>query len=36
MSPEVGMDQGFADGFIIDFIDSMDRDDYLADANTRE
>ena len=32
VSAEVGMDQGFADGFIIDFIDPMARDDYLADA----
>ncbi len=32
VSPEVGMDQGFAEGFIIDFIDPMARDHYLADA----
>ena len=31
-SPEVGMDQGFTEGFIIDFTGSTDRDDYLADA----
>jgi len=32
VSAEVGMDRGFADGFIVDFIDRMARDDYLADA----
>jgi len=32
VSPEVGMDRGFAEGFIIDFIDPMARDGYLADA----
>ncbi len=32
VSPEVGMDQGFAEGFIIDLIDPKARDDYLADA----
>ncbi|HRB03153.1 MAG TPA: Dabb family protein [Ilumatobacteraceae bacterium] len=32
VSPEVGMDQGFTEGFIIDFTGSAHRDDYLADA----
>jgi len=32
VSAEVGMDRGFADGFIVDFIDRMARDEYLADA----
>ena len=32
VSTEVGMDRGFADGFIIDFIDLEARDGYLADA----
>jgi len=30
-SPEVGMDKGFSDGFIVDFIDAASRDAYLAD-----
>ena len=30
-SPEVGMDKGFSDGFIVDFIDAGSRDAYLAD-----
>lgn len=32
VSPEVGMDKGFADGFMIDFSSSEDRDAYLIDA----
>ena len=32
VSPEVGMDRGFSDGFVIDFIDAAARDEYLADA----
>ncbi len=32
VSPEVGMDRGFAEGFIIDFTGPMARDGYLADA----
>lgn len=31
VSPE-GLDQGFADGFSIDFADAAARDAYLADA----
>ncbi len=32
VSPEVGMDKGFADGFMIDFNSREDRDAYLIDA----
>ncbi len=32
VSPEVGMDQGLSEGFIIDFADATARDGYLADA----
>ena len=32
VSPEVGMDLGFSEGFIIDFADAVARDNYLADA----
>ncbi|MGQ7847128.1 Dabb family protein [Granulosicoccus sp. 3-233] len=31
VSPETGMDHGFADGFMIDFDTAEDRDAYLAD-----
>ena len=31
VSPETGMDKGFADGFIVDFADAAARDAYLAD-----
>jgi hypothetical protein len=31
-SPEIGMDHGFSDGFIIDFVDAAARDRYLIDA----
>lgn len=31
VSPEHGMDKGFADGFIIDFADAGARDAYLVD-----
>lgn len=30
VSPEAGMDKGYADGFIADFIDAAARDAYLA------
>lgn len=30
-SPEEGMDKGYAEGFIIDFADTIARDAYLAD-----
>lgn len=32
VSPEVGMDKGFSDGFIVDFATASDRDTYLADG----
>ena len=32
VSPELGMDKGFADGFIADFVDAASRDAYLVDA----
>lgn len=32
VSPEAGMDKGFADGFMIDFSSSEHRDAYLIDA----
>ncbi len=31
ISPEAGMDKGFAEGFIIDFADAAARDAYLID-----
>ncbi len=31
VSPETGMDKGFADGFIVDFDGPQARDVYLAD-----
>ncbi|QND51913.1 Dabb family protein [Phyllobacterium sp. 628] len=31
VSPEIGMDKGFSDGFIIDFSDAGARDAYLVD-----
>ncbi len=33
VSPEVGMDKGFSDGFIVDFATASDRDTYLADKD---
>lgn len=30
-SPEVGMDKGYAEGFIVDFADAAARDAYLDD-----
>ncbi len=32
VSPEVGMDKGYSDGFMVDFSDPAARDTYLADA----
>ena len=32
VSPETGMDKGFSDGFIVDFVNAADRDAYLADS----
>lgn len=31
VSPEAGMDKGFAEGFILDFSDAAARDTYLVD-----
>ncbi len=31
VSPEVGMDKGYSEGFIVDFADAAARDAYLAD-----
>ncbi|MDO6964638.1 Dabb family protein [Rhizobium alvei] len=31
VSPETGMDKGYAEGFIVDFSDAESRDIYLAD-----
>lgn len=36
VSPETGMDKGYADGFIVDFADSFSRDGYLDDPGHRE
>ncbi len=33
VSPEIGMDKGFSDGFIVDFDSSDARDRYLADED---
>ena len=33
VSPETGMDKGFSDGFIVDFVDEAARDTYLADPD---
>lgn len=35
VSPETGMDKGFAEGFIVDFADEQARDTYLADPGHR-
>ena len=32
VSPEAGMDKGFAEGFIVDFEDAAARDRYLQDT----
>jgi hypothetical protein len=31
VSPETGMDKGYSDGFMVDFMDAGARDAYLAD-----
>lgn len=36
VSPEVGMDKGFAEGFIVDFADVAARDAYLEDEEHRK
>jgi hypothetical protein len=36
VSPETGMDKGFAEGFIVDFEDGRARDLYLADPEHRK
>ncbi|MBA8877148.1 Dabb family protein [Phyllobacterium myrsinacearum] len=35
VSPEVGMDKGYSEGFIIDFADAGARDTYLDDTQHR-
>ena len=36
VSPETGMDKGFAEGFIVDFEDAAARDRYLEDAEHKK
>ena len=36
VSPETGMDKGFAEGFIVDFADAAARDRYLDDPGHRQ
>lgn len=36
VSPEVGMDKGFGEGFIVDFADAAARDAYLEDEAHRK
>ena len=36
VSPEVGMDKGFGEGFIVDFTDAAARDAYLEDPEHRK
>ena len=31
VSPETGMDKGYSEGFIVDFVDAAARDVYLTD-----
>lgn len=35
-SPEVGMDKGYSEGFIVDFADAVARDAYLEDPEHRQ
>lgn len=35
ISPEIGMDKGHSDGFIVDFTDAAARDTYLEDPDHR-
>ena len=32
VSPELGMDKGYSNGFMVDFENSQSRDNYLADT----
>ena len=36
VSPETGMDKGYADGLIVDFADAAARDAYLVDPEHRK
>lgn len=36
VSPEDGMDKGYAEGFIVDFADAAARDAYLEDEEHRK
>lgn len=36
VSPEIGMDKGYSDGFIVDFDGPAARDAYLADEEHRK
>ncbi|MCA1368855.1 Dabb family protein [Bradyrhizobium sp. BRP14] len=36
VSPEIGMDKGYAEGFIVDFADAPARDAYLDDAEHQQ
>jgi hypothetical protein len=36
VSPETGMDKGFAEGFIVDFADARSRDLYLEDEEHKK
>lgn len=36
VSPESGMDKGYAEGFIVDFADAAARNAYLADPEHRK
>lgn len=36
VSPETGMDKGYAEGFIVDFADAAARDAYLSDPEHRK
>ncbi len=36
VSPETGMDKGYSDGFIVDFVNSASRDAYLVNAQHQE
>ncbi|OCP17979.1 MULTISPECIES: Dabb family protein [unclassified Ensifer] len=36
VSPETGMDKGYAEGFIVDFADAAARDAYLDDPQHRQ
>ncbi|MDK1387425.1 Dabb family protein [Sinorhizobium sp. 8-89] len=36
VSPELGMDKGYGEGFIVDFADAAARDTYLDDPEHRK